>query len=279
MYNIPQTSYTADPVAGIVGSLALGTTYQDCVPRVNTQTGRPRIWTLTFAGTWAPADDADTTIAGVQVVTTLAAGEDTIEEARDAHLVDLQANANLGKLVSFAAQGTDEIVVSSVELAEGTGKYLDFSRAATESTAGNGTLTGADTQTPLDSENMPLGVGVALDQTDSRGKRVTLPTATAFKFGGIVVHSHAVENKMLKLGSGLYYPVGFPFSCIMNGYVRVKVDTTVQAGDTIYVRHTPSGLLKAGGISNSATGSDAIPGSFHTGASAGGIAIAKVAAP
>lgn len=271
-----QTAYSQDPAKLFAGMLAYGTDFRDIQTRVNAVVGLPKIVTTTLAATWAVGDDLTTTIAGRAVQTTADTGEDTVEEVRDAHVVDLLADAEIGKLVMVVASGTDKIVFTGLDQYPPEGVYLDYAHAVAVTTAGNGTYTAAVTQAFVKAGIVRFGTGVAFDPNDDRGKKVVYPSATGFKFAGIVVHSHAIDGRKLPDGQGV--PVTNPFNVIMKGYVACPVEEAVQPGDPLYMRHTAKGALLPGGFRKSAdsASADQIPGHWETGASAGEIAIAAV---
>lgn len=256
--------------------LARGTDFYDLLTRVNASEGKPLILTTTLALTWAVGDDLTTTLAGIAVQTTAGTGEDTPAEVRDAHLADLQANAQMGKLFTFAAGGTADIVITGKDLFPNEGVFLDYAHAVASTTAGDGTYTEAVTQAFVKAGIMKFGVGTAFDPADARGKTVTLPAATGFKFAGATVHSHAIDGRKLPDGQGV--PVGNPVTVVMKGPIFVVAEEAVSPGDPLFVRHTAKGALEPGGFRKSADSStaDQVPGHWGTGAAAGKIAIAEL---
>lgn len=269
------TTFRREPAKWIRGQLCYAEfPPTDIQTRVAPALARAKIVDYTFAGTWAPADTATVTLQGIPTVGTLQAGDDTITEARDRVLAALQAATALTPLFSFAAQSTNAIRVTGKELVSGSGQYLDYSAAAAESTAGNGTMTAAVAQAYQAAANIPFGVGLARLTSDAEGKQVTLPAATGFVFAGVALHTYAVENRDL-LGDGAY-PAGHPINAIMKGYVAVVVEQDVTNGDPVYLRHTASGSNTPGGWRKDAdtANADLIVGArWETGATAGNLAV------
>jgi hypothetical protein len=274
-----QTTYTADKARLIPGAIATGDLYGGKNhTRVNAQIGQAKVFDIVFAGVWAAADTQTTTLGGVPVVSTMQAGEDTVTEARDRVRTTLLGNANITRDYEVTAVSTDTLRITGKPRTPGGSDFVDYSAASIETTAGSGTATGTVTTAYAAEGALPFGVGVALDPTDPRGKRVTLP-ATGFRFGGVVVFSHAFENRDLPSTAGV--PARTPFSARMEGPIGVQVEEDVQAGDPAFLRHTANANGTPGGWRNDADSAtcDAVAGRFITGASAGGVAVLELNAP
>lgn len=273
-------NYDEEPAIGLEGQLALGFAgRQDVQTGVNAQTGRAKIAEIVFTGTWAAADSLVTTLAGVPVTTTLAAGEDTITEARDAHLADLQANANITRDYILTTDGTDAILVEGRERGTDTGAYVDFTATSVATTAGDGDVTVTATQSARTRGDLPFGKAVAYDETDPRGKRCVLPAATGFRFAGVTAFSHAHANRTLAGSNGI--PAQDSFNRLKAGFIYVKAETDVQPGDRAFVRHTANANGEPGNFRNDAdtNTADEIPGEFVTGGDAGSLVVLQINAP
>lgn len=235
---------------------------------VNAQAGRPRIDDIVFAGVWASGDTQTTTIGGNEVEATLQAGDDTVAEAAARALAALNANATVGELASFALHTTsvenDTVRVTSLEVSPGSGVYHNSPVSSAEDTAGNGTAAASNIQTRLNRGDLRFGVGVALDTSDATGRRMTLPAATGFRFGGVVIHTHAIDNRAL-LGD-LGVPANDAFSAGYQGYFAVRVDSDVIAaltpGAPAFCKYATDGNGPAGQFRHNNTNADAVAGHF-----------------
>lgn len=269
-----QLDYTTDPAPLVPGQIARASDFQDIVTGVVATDGQPEIADIVFAGTWAPNDDVASTVLGIPANTTNIVGA-TPTAARNEHLVTMLANADVQAVATCVAVGSDTIRVTSREIGEGSGQYFDLHVTAGETTAGDGTAVATTTQQSRNSGPIEFGVGLALDTTDDRGKRVAIPTATAFVFAGVSVLSHAVNNRELQGDDAI--PATHPINLLRKGYVALVCEDGCDPGDPVYLRHTVNGVNTPGHFRTDADTSraDAISGArWVTGADAGGIAVA-----
>lgn len=268
-----QLDYTADPAIGVPGQIARASHFCDIVTGVVPEEGQPEIADIVFAGTWAANDDVATTVMGISIPTTNIVGA-TPTAARNEHLATLQANANFNVVASAVAVGTDTIRITGKEIGDGSGRYYDLGVTAGETTAGDGTAVATTTQQAINAGALEFGMGVALVNSGTRGKEVALPSATGFIFGGVVVHTHAVNNRELP-GDEAVAPT-HPLNLLKKGYVFVTVEDAFQPGDAAFLRHTANGTLTPGHWRTDAdtARADAVTGArFVTGGSAGGLGV------
>jgi hypothetical protein len=268
-----QLDYTEEKVALVKGQISRSAAFRHLTTGVIPTTGRPKIVTFTFAGTWAAGDTETITLDGVPSLTTLAAGEDSIEEARDAVLSDLLLVAQFSRDYTFAAVSTDAIRVTGKERVEGSGEYVDYTATESETTAGDGAVTQATTQTWQDKGDIAFGTGLALVTTDDGGQVCALPSATGFAFAGVAVFEHAQENRLLLGEDGI--PAQQAISLMLKGYVGLEVEETVVPGDPVFLRHTANANGSPGGwrMSADTATADQITGArWVTGAAAGELA-------
>lgn len=232
--------------------------------------GRPQIVNLVFALTWAAADDVTWTINGTPVLTTAAAGEDTPEEVRDAHLEDLIANTTIAEYATFQAIGTDTIRLTT-KIAEGTGRYFQVAQSVAFTTAGNGTAVATQSQARQDRGDLRFGMGLAYVDSDvttdgqaEAGQSVAIPSASNFRFAGFSGFRHAVSNRRLLDDAGI--PAHYPFDRIMGGYVAVRIDPDAAAsivpGGQVFVKYATDGNGRAGQVRHNNTNAAAVPATF-----------------
>lgn len=268
-----QLSYTADPEVGVAGQIARGSDFRDIVTGVVSEEGQPEITDIVFAGTWAANDDVATTIMGISAPTTNIVGA-TPTAARDEHLVTLLANADVQAVAICEAISTDTIRITSRQIGE-TGRYYNLHPTAGETTAGNGTAVATTTQQEAPAGAVEFGMGLALDTTDDRGKRVAIPSATSFIFAGVSVMTHAVANRELPGDEAI--PPTQPINLLKKGYIYLVCEDGCDPGDPVYLRHTVNGANTPGHFRTDAdtARADAITGArWVTGAAAGGLAVA-----
>lgn len=271
---LPQLSYSADPAIGVPGQIARGSDFREIVTGVIAEEGQPEIADIVFAGTWAPNDDVASTVMGIPANTTNIVGA-TPTAARNEHLATMLANVNVQAVAVVTSVGTDTIRVTGREIGDGTGRYYDLGVTAGETTAGDGTAVATTTQQAINAGAIEFGMGLALDPTDTRGKRRVLPSSTGFRWGGVSVFSHAVENRGLP-GSDAIPPTK-EINCMLKGSIYLVCEDACEPGDPVYLRHTANGTLSPGHFRTDAdtNRADAIPGArWLTGASAGGLAVA-----
>lgn len=269
-----QLTYSTDPPKGVAGQIARASEFYDIVTGVVPDVGRPEIADVVFAGVWAAADTQTTTVMGIPIVTTLVGGDDTIAEARNRALATVQANANFNVVASAAAVGTDTLRITGKQISD-SGTYYDLNVGSSEVTAGSGTAVATTTQQSINAGDVEFGVGMAVDQTDDRGKVVAIPAATSFIFAGVTVMSHAVNNRELA-GLGAI-PATHPINLLKRGYIFLVCEDGCEPGDPVYLRHTTNGTLTRGHFRTDAdtNRADAITGArWVTGADALGIAVA-----
>lgn len=264
-FEIPQTTFGA-PARGLAGDVLKK---DDAVTGVTALKGRPKIIEVVFADTWAAADTVATTIGGHVVNTTLAAGEDTVTEARDAVQSDVEEDVDAAQLVTIAAVSTDTVRYTQVEQNPGSGQYLDLPVTCTATTAGDGDVTVNVTQTAQSTEHLNFGQGVALDNTGKN--RYTLPAAASFTFGGVIMRQH--KHNRGKDEDTWDITGGETFAVLRRGRIRVKVEDAVTRGAQAYLRHTRNGANAPGGWRSDADGSraDLVPCYFEQSGAAGSI--------
>jgi hypothetical protein len=268
-----QLSYTTDPEVGVAGQIARGSDFRDIVTGVAAEEGQPEITDIVFAGTWAPNDDVACTIMGISVPTTNIVGA-TPTAARNEHLATLLANADVQAVAICEAISTDTLRITSREIGE-TGRYFNLHPTAGETTAGDGTAVATTTQQEAPAALVEFGMGLALDTTDDRGKRVVVPTATAFIFAGVSVMTHAEDNRTLP-GDEAIAPTK-SINLLKKGYIYLVCEDGCDPGDPVYLRHTVNGANTPGHFRTDAdtARADAITGArWVTGAAAGGLAVA-----
>lgn len=238
---------------------------------VQVDDGHAQIINLVFALTWAAADDVTWTINGTEQQTVAAAGEDTPEEVRDAHLEDLVANTTIAEYASFAAVGTDTIRMTTKEIAEGTGRYFQVAQSVAYTTAGNGTAVATQSQARQNRGDLRFGMGLAYVDDDvttdgqaEAGQSVIIPAASNFRFAGFSGFRHAVSNRRLLDDAGI--PAHFAFDRIMQGYIALRIDADAAAGivpgGTVYVKYTTDGNGRAGQVRHNNTNAAAVPATF-----------------
>lgn len=265
----------------IPGMETIGDLNRRTASRVNAVIGRPQIVDFVFDGVWAAADTATLTIAGVaQTPTVLAAGEDTIAEARDAVLADAILVTEWAEFGTFSASGTDTLRWTSKEMVVGSGRYFSVSFDADETTAGSGAITPTETQARRNRGDMPFGIGVALDTTDSGGQRAILPAGSGAIFGGGTIYGAVYENRSLSGDDGIPAHEGFPG--MLQGYMAARVDSDVIAAiaagsRNLFWKHTADGLGPLGYFRHNNTNAIALRGRF-TGRvqTSGGVNLAEV---
>lgn len=270
---IPQETY-GDPAVALPGQL-YGSGIRDIVTGVTAQKGTAKVVTLTFADTWAAADTVATTVGGHVVNTTLAAGEDTPTEARDAVLSDLQQNAGAASLFSFAAVSTNQIQATQIEQAAGSGIYLDTPLTSVATTAGDGDVTVATPTAAASAAHLKFGQGLIYDATAD--KRYALPSsalASVATFGGVVVRQH----HHVRAPSPYDVEAGEAFSILKQGRIWVLVEVAVTRNQQAYLRHTANGVHRPGGWRNDADTSraSAVNCYFERDAAAGAVAPLRV---
>lgn len=270
-----QLNYDIEPAIGLPGQIARASEFRDIVTGVIAEEGEAEVADVVFAGVWAPADTATVNVMGIPVVATLIAGDDTITEARDRALLALAASAPANAVATFAAVSTNTIRVTGKEIGSGTGQYFDINVSSSEVTAGSGTAVTTTTQQSVNAGAAEFGMGLALDTTDDRGKRVRVPTGTGFVFAGVVVFTHAVASRDLA-GNGAIEPT-HPINLLKKGYVYLVCEDGCDPGEAIFLRHTVNGTATPGHFRTDAdtARADAITGArWVTGCAAGELAVA-----
>lgn len=247
---IPQTTYPAEAEIGIEGQLI------EIAPRkirtyVNAVTCVAQVDEFEFVLTWAAADSVLTTINGITTTTVLAGGEDTIEEAVDAVLSDLNLSTFLLAIVTLLKVDTDTIRVTS----RVAGVPLTATMVAT--TAGDGDINKTTPTANATGQDLPFGR--AVQQASTGARHMQLPAGAGI-FIGITAFSHAHDNRSLAGSDGI--PNKEPGNVMTLGVILATSEDEVLVADmpNVFYRITQGAAAgeTVGRFRTDADGGDAV---------------------